>query len=218
MKKFASASTVLFLIIGFVLALGLKNVSAENGENESENQNFTFNASSSVSGGGDDQFKDFEEKLNEGFDEFRNAAANAPIPSSLTIGPNGNIRITGGEVKAVSGNSLTVGVWGLNLNVDISGATFIGNLPLLDNSSTTASSTGSQVNVGDKVLIAGTIDPSTTVIKAQWVRDLSRQSQNIDAIKSRIKQLLDLLRSLQEQFQLKVKGFGNAFEGGGGSE
>lgn len=131
---------------------------------------------------------------------FSNAFGNAvqsgvkasQMPSSLSVDPSGHVRITGGSVTAEASSSITVSVWGLSFNVNSSQAQFAGS----DQKTISAS----DIRVGDKITVTGTLDPTTGVINAQVVVDYSLVTrQATSTIQSRINQLLQLIQQLQSQ-------------------
>jgi hypothetical protein len=128
-------------------------------------------------------------------------------PVSVNIGPEGQARITNGNVTSVNGNLITVNVFGINFSVDISNAKVFGALgPSLNSNSQNSSSTetGSQtstttVNVGDRVSLNGKVDSSTGVIKAEVVHNLSAKIQSNREIVNKINELLEMINRLKAQ-------------------
>lgn len=126
---------------------------------------------------------------------------------SLSISGQGNVKLTDGQVQTVNGASLTVSVFGIDLNVNTANAQFGGmnSIPgdimsILNPSSTTMqASTSTTINVGDMVNVTGSIASSTGVINATNVEDLSTQSQMSNTIQNRINQLMQLIDQLRSQ-------------------
>jgi len=117
-------------------------------------------------------------------------------PSSLFIGPQGQVRIISGELTSIGTTTPAadgVKIWGINFSVDVSGAKF-------NPTGTTASS----LKVGDKVNIKGTINKDTGIITASIVHSLATTQQNVNAIQAQITELLKRIRELQEKLGLPL--------------
>jgi hypothetical protein len=117
-------------------------------------------------------------------------------PSSLYIGPQGQVRIISGEITEIGTTTPVIDgikAWGINLKVDVGNAKFIP-------SGTTASS----LKVGDKVNVKGTINKDTGVITASTIHSLSATQQTMDALLNQIRALIVKIRELQQKAGLPL--------------
>ncbi len=132
------------------------------------------------------------------------------IPSSIGTGAGmvitGSyaVRINNAKVSSVQGSTLVVSMFGIPVTVNTSGASFVGGQPipmmsLQPTSTSTTTVSPSQISVGDEVTIQGRIDPTTGIVQASLVRDLTTQVQANSAIMNRINQLLQLIQQLRTQ-------------------
>lgn len=108
--------------------------------------------------------------------------------STLTINGNDMVQLNRGKVVSVSGQTLSVSVFGLTLTVTASASTTLAGVADI-----------AHINVGDTVSVKGIIDPASGVIAAMVIRDESQNQQLIDSIRQQIQTLLDQLRKLQQQ-------------------
>lgn len=156
-----------------------------------------------------EDFKDLEKNFSRIFDRFSNMPP-AEVPASISVNPEGDVRLTGAEVTALPGTQITVKLWGWNFTVDRSNAQIIGrvNLPTTVAPTNMEVSTvpGADINVGDKLLIRGTVNSATGVVTASWIRNLSLQQRGVADIQGRINQLLQLLQQLQAQLRARTGG------------
>ncbi len=116
-------------------------------------------------------------------------------PSSLFIGPEGQVRIINGELTTIGTATPVVDgikVWGINLSVDVGSAKFI-----------PAGTTASSLKVGDKVNIKGTVD-GTGKITASIVHAISVRQQNIGKLQAQITELIKKIRELQQKLGLPL--------------
>lgn len=150
------------------------------------------------------QAKNLEDSFSNAFDNAVQSGVKAEqMPSSLSIGPNGQIRMTGASLTAVSGSNLAINVWGLTFNVNASTAQLAG--------SSQQTIAVSDMRVGDKLTVTGTIDPSTGAVTGQVIVDYSLATRQAGtALQSRINQLLQLIQQLQSQLNLMQGGTGAA--------
>ncbi|MDE2096100.1 MAG: hypothetical protein KGL39_02560 [Patescibacteria group bacterium] len=172
-------------------------VTTTSSEGESSNQpSNIYSYASSWQG----QAKELENAFSSAFDSTVQSGIKADqMPSSLSIGPNGQIRITGANLTAVSGSALTVNVWGMTFNVNAAQSQLAGS------SQQTIALTDMQV--GDKLTVTGTIDPSTGAVTGQVIVDYSLATRQAgSALQSRISQLLQLIQQLQSQLNLMQGG------------
>ena len=113
-------------------------------------------------------------------------------PSTMTLNPHGEIRLTNGKVTAVSGDIITVEVWKLSFSVH--------NMP--DTKVLAGSKreiTFAQIAVGDMVGVLGQLDiDKVAFIHAQIIHDRTQVNRaNTDQERSRIQSLInDLIKRL----------------------
>ena len=111
--------------------------------------------------------------------------------AKLSIEGLGVTQASGAHVTSVSGNALTVSVFGVSLNLSVSSTTQMVGVTAL-----------SDVAVGDTVTIKGTIDQATGVVAASLVQDETQKQSMITSIQQQIQALLAQL----QQLQLEVSG------------
>jgi hypothetical protein len=177
--------------------LPVVTTTSSEGESSSQSSNLYSYANAWQS-----QAKNLEDSFSSAFDNTVQSGIKAEqMPSSVSIGPNGQIRMTGASLTAVSGNNVTVNIWGLTFNVNASQAQLAGS------SQQTIALTDMQV--GDKLTVTGTIDPSTGAVTGQVIVDYSLATRQAgSALQSRINQLLQLIQQLQSQLNLMQGGTG----------
>lgn len=200
---------IFVFVAGFGFASAKNILLAENDENDSESSAVSKGLTTApgimkkVEG-------DVEEKLNEAFRKVQESSPEA-TPLSVSIGPQGQARITNGSVMVVNGNMLMVSAFGINFSVDSSNAKITGVVPLpplpstatsSPTSTTTAISAVTVISVGDRVVVQGTVDSSSGIIKASVIRDLSAQVQSKSHIVNRINQLLEMINQLRAKLGL----------------
>lgn len=116
------------------------------------------------------------------------------VPSTFTINPQGNTRITNGKVTAVSGDIVTVEIWKLNFSIH--------NMP---DTKVLASSnqdmTFSQIAVGDVVDVLGRLDTDKTAfVHAQIIHDrtqaIKAHQEETGRLQGMINELIQKLNTL----------------------
>ena len=138
------------------------------------------------------RLQNFEVK-NFGANDF----ARPTIPPSLTINPQGDVRITNGTVlNSVASSTLSVKIWGLTFTVNTDANTQV---------SPGGSQSGSvgNINTGDNVDVLGTTSDNTPgVIQAKVIHNRSAANQTRNDEISRLRQLInDLMQKLQNLLQ-----------------
>lgn len=128
---------------------------------------------------------------------------------SLSISGPGRVQLNYGQVQSVSGSTVTVSIFGINLTVNTASAKIEGgmtSLPISVYGLNSASGTNPTptpspitINQGDSISLTGTIATSTGIINAATVQDLTAQSQTSTTIENRIQQLLQLISQLRSQ-------------------
>lgn len=113
---------------------------------------------------------------------------------AVRILPNGNTRISGANIDAMNGSTLTLGILGLKFTVDASNAKITpGNAALAD------------LRVGDQISVDGKINGNTGIITAITINDYTLRQRNsggnTSALQQRINELLALVARLQAQLQ-----------------
>jgi len=120
----------------------------------------------------------------------------------VVINSDGTIIVNGASYVSTTNQTIVVKVFGLNLNVNTTSSTqFLGFMAGTTNPL-------SQIVAGDTVDVKGTIDSSSGVITATWVRDETQQQKNIQSLQQQINALLEQLKNLEAQIRAQ----------GGGSE
>ncbi len=111
--------------------------------------------------------------------------------AKLSIQGLGVTEADSAKVTSVSGNALTVEVFGVSLNLSVSSTTqMVGAASIGD------------VAVGDMVTIKGTIDQATGIVATSLVQDETQKQTMISGIQKQIQALLAQL----QQLQLEVSG------------
>lgn len=200
MKKntyIAAALAVAVLAGALYLAFGSRAFAESDDEHDRGNGN-----AFGIKGKLGEDFRDVEKGFSKVF-ERASGISPAEVPQSIAVNPQGDVRLTGAEVTAVSGNQLTVKLWGWNLTVDRTNAQIIGkvNIQEITGQSTSTATSTAEINVGDKLLVKGTVNSTTGVVTASWIKNLSLQQQGIADIQSRISQLLQLIQQLQARLR-----------------
>ena len=138
------------------------------------------------------------ERLGERLENFElpEVESHKPHPSSLFVGPQGQVRIISGELVSLGNVTPTVDgvkVWGLSLKVNMGNARF-----------TPAGTTHSSLQIGDKVNVKGTMDQSTGEIQASIVHALSARGRLTGDLLSQIRKLIEKIRELQQKAGLPL--------------
>ena len=126
-----------------------------------------------------------------------------PDPS-LLIGPKGRVRINSGMVVSSpsgSPSTMTVEIWKLRLNVDVSEARII---PEQNTGTTTSTTTAIALGIGNKVSVKGQMNPDTGVVKAKVVHDHSLRRQNVSKLQEKMRELIMKLREIQQRLGLPL--------------
>jgi len=191
MKKIIKYTFISLVAVALVLVALSSSVKAEN--NDVENQTSTIEASSSVESLSTEASTTATAVANENENNNVEEEINHPGSLSLSITPNGKVDIRGAKVTSISGNNLTISIFGLSLNATFSSSTNLISAP---------DSNLSQIKIGDVLQIKGTIDSSSGIISVNQVRDESLVSANISSIRARIQALIQELLKLQAQYGL----------------
>lgn len=130
------------------------------------------------------QRNDNESKGNE--DVMKGEAA------QLRVEPSGEFKASGVVVNTNSGGVLNVKLFGINFNINTVNAHIEGGA---------TTTVVSDLAVGDKLSIAGTIDPTTGVISAKQIVDRTLESRRTGDVRSRIAELMRMVEQLQEQLR-----------------
>ncbi len=138
------------------------------------------------------------EKSIEKLEDFQlpDVESSTEHPSSFFIGPQGQVRVISGEVTLISTTTPQIDgvkVWGMDLKVNVGSAKF-----------NPAGAALSDLKVGDKVNIKGTLDKNTGVINASIVNILSLNSKTIDDLTNQIRALIIKIRELQQKAGLPL--------------
>lgn len=154
-----------------------------------------------------EEFNDLEKGFSKIFDRVSNISP-SEVPQSISVNPQGDVRLTSAEITAISGPQITVKLWGWNFTVDRSNARIVGriNLPSIASESPSTVTSSADLNVGDRLLVKGTVNSSTGIVAASWIKNISLQQQGITDIQGRINQLLKLIQELQAQIRARTGG------------
>lgn len=112
--------------------------------------------------------------------------------SQLSVNPSGEFKATGAIVNSNSAGILNVKLFGINFNINAINAKIEGGV---------ATTTVANIAVGDKLSISGSIDQGTGAISAKQIVDRTLEAQRTGDIRSRIADLLKLVKQLQEQLK-----------------
>ncbi len=115
---------------------------------------------------------------------------------SLTINSAQRAMINGASLVSNSGQSLTVSIFGLNLNLAITSST------VLLGTASTASSSIADMKTGDSIDATGQIDATSGIITVKQMRDRNMQQLNIQSIQQQIQMLLEQIKKLQAQLHM----------------
>ncbi len=136
---------------------------------------------------------------NNGTGGGENSSANGP---SLAVNASDKIVANGASLVSISGQSLAVKLFGLDLNLTVtSSTTFLG-------AAQSSTSTIADMKTGDVVDFTGQIDPASGLVSATQVKDETMQQQNIQSIQQQIQALLQELQQLQSRLNQNQQGGG----------
>lgn len=112
----------------------------------------------------------------------------------LTVEPNGKFTASGLVVNSTltAAGTINVKFFGFNFNIKANGARLEGG---------SATSTVSEIAVGDRLSVQGSIDQATGVITAEKIVDHSMVTRRTGDIQTRIADLLRLVEQLKEQLR-----------------
>lgn len=113
-------------------------------------------------------------------------------PVSMMITPGKKVTFVNVSLDGIEGTDLTVKIFGLAFKVDASTAKIYGGGKDL---------TLSDLKVGDKLLIKGTIDENTGKITATRIHDRSVHKTAITNLRARIEELTRLLEQLRARLR-----------------
>lgn len=118
----------------------------------------------------------------------------------LTVDPNGKFSASG---LVVNSNSTTVtgGVAAGTINVKFFGFNFNMRVINAGIEGGSATSTVTEIAVGDKLLVTGSIDQTTGVITAERIVDQTLATRRTGDIQARITELLRIVDQLREQLR-----------------
>jgi len=119
-------------------------------------------------------------------------------PASMVITSRGKVTMVNVNLEAIDfvtggdNEVLTVGLHGLTFQVDASGAkVYAGGKKIAV----------SDLEVGDKLLIKGVVDPDTGIIEATRIYDRSVHRQSIQNLRLRIQELLERIEELRARIR-----------------
>lgn len=118
--------------------------------------------------------------------------------SSLFIGPQGQVRIINGEVTSLGTATPFIDgvkVWGLTLQVNSTNAQYI-----------PAGASRSDLKVGDRVNVKGTMSGDNGVVVAQKINLFTRVKFNLESLRQQIQDILQKIRELEQKLILLRRG------------
>ena len=110
--------------------------------------------------------------------------------SSMIITQKGKVYINNGKIVSITGTDLIVSTWGIKFSIDA------GQVIILP-----ANTTFSNINVGDKVNINGTVNSITGTIIAEKIHTLSETTKIMDELRAEINKMLEQLKTLQKRLE-----------------
>ncbi|MEK7608762.1 MAG: hypothetical protein AAB495_04235 [Patescibacteria group bacterium] len=132
-----------------------------------------------------------ENRLEKGQDWVMNSVGES---RAVMMKANGEFHLRGAEVVSVNAtaNTITAKLYGFTREVGVAGAKLRG---------TGGSITLSDIQVGDKLAAWGKFDESTRTLTVSEVRDLTLRRQDQAATRSRIEELLKMIKELQAKLR-----------------
>lgn len=186
------------VFLAILMATGLWHLSAladdQGGGDQSNSQGTSLTATHGDSGGSESEngsgSKDSGSQASGGESEQEsNGNSSSGSAASLSVGNSGETSLNGAKLVSVSGQNLSVTVFGLPITVSVASST----------TQFTGVSSASDLATGDILSIKGSIDSATGIVAASEVRDESQRLQQISSIQAQIQALLDEIHKLQAQ-------------------
>lgn len=112
--------------------------------------------------------------------------------TQLRVEPSGEFKASGIVVNTNSAGVLNVKLFGISFNINAANARIEGG------ATTTAVS---DIAVGDKLSVSGTIDSATGVISARQIVDRTLEARRTGDVRNRIAELMRLVEQLREELQ-----------------
>jgi len=122
---------------------------------------------------------------------------------SLSVNPANKIVINGASLVSNSGQSMSIKIFGFNLNLAITPSTVVAGVTQASASST---SPVSDMKTGDIIDVTGQIDSASGIVTVSQIRDETMRQQNDQNIQQQIQVLLEQLRKLQAQLNTQSGG------------
>jgi polyhydroxyalkanoate synthesis regulator phasin len=139
----------------------------------------------------DEWDESISQRVEELFGKLEKKELGTSSPSSLVITPPGGVTMTNVDLEEINDTNLKVGLFGLSFNIDASSAKILGGGREVEIS---------DLNVGDKLLIKGTVESG--VIKAFLIHDRSLRKKRLEELREKIRTLLEKIRQLQEELEI----------------
>lgn len=112
--------------------------------------------------------------------------------SQLRVEPSGEFKASGVIVNANSAGVLNAKLFGISFNINTANARIEGGA---------TTTMVSDIAVGDKLAISGTIDPATGVISAKRIVDRTLETRRTGAVRDRIAELMRIVEQLREELK-----------------
>lgn len=112
--------------------------------------------------------------------------------TQLRVEPSGEFKASGVIVNANSAGVLNVKLFGISFNINTA------NVRIEGGATTTSVS---DIAVGDKLAISGTIDSTTGVISARQIVDRTLETRRTGVVRDKIAELMRLVEQLREELR-----------------
>jgi hypothetical protein len=207
----AVVSLILALLFALAISLPMLGRAEDEGQqntSDQNSQNIEQSSSSSavedlIEGKGEFKLDHFPKGLDKKFEVRK---------PSMTINPQGKVLIVASEVTESNWPNLKVKVWGNTFSVHVMpDARLIGLTATAVSNATSSATTTIQVAVGDRVDVLGYVEEATGLIHATAFKNRSQVSKDVETIRARIQELMNLLENLRAQLKLKLKAGGGGF-------
>jgi hypothetical protein len=132
-------------------------------------------------------------------EDITQAGMNSQNGTSFSVSSSGNVSINGASIVSNSGSSLSVKIFGLNLNLVV-----VASTALVGQASASSTLSVANMNVGDIVDARGQIDSNSGIISISQILDRNMNQQNIQNIQQQSQSLLNQLNQLRNQLTLQT--------------
>ena len=155
---------------------------------------FAEHGNESTSEHAEKKITQMEKKLDRFEDRLEDAWKYNDGRSAVVMHANGDFRISGVKVKSVNadGKKITVEFFGFSREVSVDGTRLIGAGKAI---------TLADFKEGDMLTGSGNFNAATRTISVREVHNLSYRTRQSTDIEARIKELLEMIRQLQEKIR-----------------